>query len=193
MNVGKVISKLRSEKGITQRELAESLGVSNGTIGMWETEKRQPDLNTVKKLSALFGVTTDYLLGLEEYTRPASAKEPSEFALRSKDRILKLLQERQMSEEDLAGSSGVDSEELRPFLHGRRAPSVDDLAKISRALGVSSDYLLGLSDQKCASPEEEKLLQYFRRCDDECKNYLTAKAGVLCVEGISAATPENKK
>ena len=189
---GRKIRQLRKKLGFTQEELGKRLGVIKQTVSNWENNISEPNSETLSKMTLIFDVPIGYLYE-NVFFDTTSTKEPSEFALRSKDRILKLLQERQMSEEDLAGSSGVDSEELRPFLHGRRAPSVDDLAKISRALGVSSDYLLGLSGQKCASPEEEKLLQYFRRCDDECKNYLTAKAGVLCVEGISAAMPESKK
>ena len=41
-------------------------------------------------------------------------------------------------------------------------------------------------EEKRLSSDEESLLQLFNKCDDQCKNYLIAKAGVLCVEGISA-------
>ena len=50
MEIGKIISQLRNDKGLNQRELAIHLGVSNGAIGMWETGKRQPDLETIKKI-----------------------------------------------------------------------------------------------------------------------------------------------
>lgn len=64
MKIGKMISKLRMEKDLSQRELASLLGVSNGAIGMWETGKRQPDLDTIKKIATLFKVPTDYILGV---------------------------------------------------------------------------------------------------------------------------------
>lgn len=64
MEIGKMISKLRTEKDLSQRELASILGVSNGAIGMWETGKRQPDLDTIKKIATFFKVPTDYLLGV---------------------------------------------------------------------------------------------------------------------------------
>lgn len=63
MEFGKIISKLRAEKELNQRELASLLGVSSGAIGMWETGKRQPDLDTVKKIADVFNVSIDYLLG----------------------------------------------------------------------------------------------------------------------------------
>ena len=50
MEIGKMISRLRNERGLNQRDFAKFLGVSNGAIGMWETGKRQPDLETIKNL-----------------------------------------------------------------------------------------------------------------------------------------------
>ena len=47
----------------TQVSLAETLGVSKGTVAMWETGKRTPDFETLIRLSDLFDVRTDYILG----------------------------------------------------------------------------------------------------------------------------------
>ena len=57
------LRKLRRLNNLTQTELSKLLNVSNGTIAMWETDKRQPDIDTLKKLANFFNVTTDYLLG----------------------------------------------------------------------------------------------------------------------------------
>ena len=54
---------LRKKHGYTQVSLAETLGVSKGTVAMWETGKRTPDFETLIKLSDLFDVCTDYILG----------------------------------------------------------------------------------------------------------------------------------
>lgn len=62
MKVGHIISKLRYEKGYSQIELAEKIGVTKGAIGMYETDKRKPNYDILIKLADLFGVTTDYLL-----------------------------------------------------------------------------------------------------------------------------------
>ena len=60
--------------------------------------------------------------------------------------------------------------------------------------GISTDYLLDVSQRKRITAEEEMLLQSFNRCNDECKSYLIAKAGVLSVEGLSAvAAVESSK
>lgn len=60
------LRQLRREKNLTQLELSKSLNVSNGTIAMWETNKRQPDLETIKNLASFFNVSVDYLMGIEK-------------------------------------------------------------------------------------------------------------------------------
>lgn len=66
MELGNVIAQLRNQKELNQRELAQSLGVSNGAVAMWETNKRQPDIEMLKKISNFFHVSVDYLLGIEK-------------------------------------------------------------------------------------------------------------------------------
>lgn len=63
MEFGIILAKLRIEKGISQKDLAAILEVSQGVISMWETHKRLPDFITIKKIAQYFGVSTDYLFG----------------------------------------------------------------------------------------------------------------------------------
>lgn len=57
------LKSLRKKYGYTQFSLAETLGVSKETVAMWETGKRTPDFETLIRLSDLFDVRTDYILG----------------------------------------------------------------------------------------------------------------------------------
>ena len=59
------IKKLRKAKGLTQIQFAQEFNVANGTVGMWETGKREPDLDTTQRIADFFGVTMDELLGRE--------------------------------------------------------------------------------------------------------------------------------
>lgn len=59
--LGDNIKELRNNKGIYQQELADALSVSKSTVAMWETNKREPDLNMIKKIAAFFNVSIDYL------------------------------------------------------------------------------------------------------------------------------------
>lgn len=63
MELGNILAQLRKEKKLSQRELAISLGVSNGAVAMWETNRRQPDLEMLIKIAHFYNVSIDYLLG----------------------------------------------------------------------------------------------------------------------------------
>ena len=45
IKTGRLLAKLRKEKGLTQREVADALGISNKTISKWETGLGCPDLS----------------------------------------------------------------------------------------------------------------------------------------------------
>ena len=62
--IGRRIKELRTEKGLTQQELAEILNVSSMSISFYENEQRKPDSDFIISVSKYFGVSTDYLLGL---------------------------------------------------------------------------------------------------------------------------------
>jgi len=62
-----VLKKLRNSKNLSQEDLANIIGVSKSTIGMYEQGKRMPKADaTLKKLADYFNVSIDYLLGLSE-------------------------------------------------------------------------------------------------------------------------------
>ena len=65
----KRLKQLRKQQNLTQTELANLLNLSHGAIAMWETDKRQPDNDTLVRLANFFNVSVDYLLGLsnQEY------------------------------------------------------------------------------------------------------------------------------
>ncbi len=60
------IKKLRQENHMTQEELAKRIGVSKAMVSAYETEIRYPSYDVLIKLSATFGVSTDFLLGIEK-------------------------------------------------------------------------------------------------------------------------------
>lgn len=62
------LKELRKQNGYTQVALAEALGVSKGTVAMWETGKRKPDFEMLNELSDLFDRRMDYILGYSDDT-----------------------------------------------------------------------------------------------------------------------------
>lgn len=61
-SVGKNIKKLRSEKGITQEQLAERLHVTRQAVSNWETGKTQPDIETLSMMAECFEITVEELI-----------------------------------------------------------------------------------------------------------------------------------
>ena len=61
--IKEILKELRNNKGISQREFAQMLGVSQQTVGSWEVGRTEPDNNMLKQIADYFNVTTDYLLG----------------------------------------------------------------------------------------------------------------------------------
>lgn len=59
------IKQLRTERNITQVELAKSLSVSKQSVSNWENDNIQPSIDMLVKIAAYFSVSTDYLLGLD--------------------------------------------------------------------------------------------------------------------------------
>ena len=59
------LKELRDRAKITQADLAKALNVAPSTVGMWEQGRNEPSYEMLKKLSAIFNVTTDYLLNNE--------------------------------------------------------------------------------------------------------------------------------
>ncbi len=62
--IGCIISELRKDKKITQKELADIMNVSKGMISHYESGRNVPPLDLLIKLSKYFEVPVDYLLGL---------------------------------------------------------------------------------------------------------------------------------
>ena len=63
MNYADRIKELRKANGYTQITLADALGVSKGTVAMWETGKRAPGYEVINQLSDMFDRRIDYILG----------------------------------------------------------------------------------------------------------------------------------
>lgn len=65
--LGDNIKNLREEANLTQADLAKLLNVSPSTVGMWEQNRRSPDTEFLKKLTTIFNVSSDYLLGISMF------------------------------------------------------------------------------------------------------------------------------
>lgn len=74
--IGWRIKTLRKRRGLTQDQLAEQAGVTSQAVSKWENDISCPDISVLPQLAAIFGVTTDVLLG----TAPFPEEEPQDDA-----------------------------------------------------------------------------------------------------------------
>ena len=66
MHIAKNLRRLRLDKGLTQEELAERIGVTGQAVSKWEREECYPDITLLPGLANCFNVTVDELLGMAE-------------------------------------------------------------------------------------------------------------------------------
>ena len=63
--MGEIISALRKEKGMTQRDLAEKLNVSDKAVSKWERNVACPDIQNIPKLAEILGISVDELINAQ--------------------------------------------------------------------------------------------------------------------------------
>ncbi len=66
MDFGNKLKELRTQAGLTQKQLADQIGITKSVVSFYELRERTPSPDILVKLAAVFHVSTDYLLGIEK-------------------------------------------------------------------------------------------------------------------------------
>lgn len=66
IKIGERLKELRKSKGWTQVQVATKMGLTDSVISFYERQERAPSPEVLVKFSELYGVSTDYLLGVEK-------------------------------------------------------------------------------------------------------------------------------
>ena len=93
INIARNIARLRREKGLTQEDLANYIGVSKASVSKWETGQSYPDITFLPQLATLFNISIDELMGYEpqmsmEDIRKLYVKLSADFASEPFDEVL---------------------------------------------------------------------------------------------------------
>lgn len=121
---------LRQRSGMSQQELADRSGCSRSAIGMYETGKREPDLETLEAFADIFNVDMDFLTGREE---------SNEWSVRFRKKLSEMIDT--CNCDDLR-DAGLDLNELRLVADGSSKLTFDYACAIADAFGVSFDFML---------------------------------------------------
>ncbi len=76
MTIGTKIQNLRKQRGMSQEQLAEALGVSRQAVSKWEAEQSVPDIDKIISICDYFGVTSDYILRNAELPQTEPQSDP---------------------------------------------------------------------------------------------------------------------
>lgn len=79
-SMGETISTLRREKGLTQKELADMLNITDKAVSKWERDISCPDTQTIPKLAEILEVSIDELMNAK--TVPATGHKGSEYLIK---------------------------------------------------------------------------------------------------------------
>ena len=132
------LRRLLKDKGETQQELADYLGCTRQMISYYSDGSSSPNVRTIVKIAEYFNVTTDYLLGVKSEAK--SEKNKSVFACRLSALSIGKTQK------EIGDALGVSRATIGYYQNDERHPDIIALARIARYFGVSSDYLIGLTD-----------------------------------------------
>ena len=130
--VGRNIRSIREQAGLSQRDFAEGFDVSAGAVGMWETGKRQPDLNMLIQIAQFGGTTLDDLV-TKDLTPPVPLYVRNMVSLRKK---------RGYSQGELATVLGLQSASSIDLVEsGKCELPVSKLVHLAEFFGVTMDQI----------------------------------------------------
>lgn len=92
--IGRFISSMRKEKGLTQRQLADELGISDKTVSKWETGKGLPEVALMLPLCEILNITVYELLCGEKLAE-------ADYKQKAEETIMNLIQEKEQSKKNI--------------------------------------------------------------------------------------------
>jgi len=131
-----MLKQLREEKSLSQKDIAEYLGLTRQAVASYELAKREPDYDVLKKLADYFGVSVDYLLGR------VKCKDVNAITVgRNIDLIRGNMTFKEMSE-SISKKMGtiIFPEMLELYARGERMPFSATLKIIARYAGVRETF-----------------------------------------------------
>lgn len=144
IKIGKFIERALNEKGVSQKEIADVLGVAPNIISYFCHDKRIPNTQQVLEIANYLNVSTDYLLGYGEEIPPSTFTE----------RLTNLRKEKKLKQEELAKNIGITRQSISHYENGSADPPIKVIVEYAKFFGVSADYLLGLSTSRTNIEED---------------------------------------
>lgn len=165
LKIGAAIKKLRTERGITQEELANRMGVSFQAVSKWETNATTPDIAILPQLALFFGVSIDTLFSMnkDDYIERISKMIRDEYSIAPEnflwaERYLKGL----LSEEKQNNNARILLVELYEHRENRDSLMCGRLCEEGLLIEPSNIALIGkLTRIREKRDESDRLIDFF--------------------------------
>ena len=145
--LGDTICKLRKEMNYSQEYLGKLLNVSASSIGMYEQNRRIPNIETLISMCKIFSVSSDYLLAISynrnQYEKPQNGNQTS-----ISQRILFLMEENELDIPFVSSVTKIQRQRLENILNAMKSPNITEVISLAEYFGTTSDYILCLTDYK---------------------------------------------
>ena len=175
MSFAKILTDLRKEKNMSAKNLAALLGFSNNVIYEWEHGRCEPNIDSLKKLSKIFDVSIDYLLGASSEIGTSSfVDETLANEIYPLNNLLLLRKERNLTQLEVAKAIKTTQSNSGRWEKGVNEPAYTYLIALADFFNCSLDYLVGREDDlgnittstlapaETLSADEKTMLNSFR-------------------------------
>lgn len=126
------LKELRIKNNLTLDDIEANIDIKRGTYSNYENNKTEPKIETWKKLAEFYGVSPDYLMGLNS----------NDFG----SRIKELRKDKGISQAELAEKAGVSRQAISFYEKEKRHPKIETWQKIACALNTNVSYARGEID-----------------------------------------------
>ena len=167
------LKELRKENHLTQVEMAIKLGTSQPAYQVWEAGRREPNLESLKKLAKVLNTSPNYLLGYNQ-TESIAKAIPQENAF--PERLKELRKMANLTQIEIAEALNISQPAYVEWEKGRTQPTLDKVPLIAKVLNASIDYLLQ------GAPNESRLANFQGKTLGERLVFLRKNAGLTQAE-----------
>lgn len=131
--IAEKISYFRTNKGLTQEQLASLLGVSKQSVSNWETGLKFPRFKFISELANIFNVSVTELVSNDSTT------SDSDLSIFIGNKIKVLRETNGLTQDDLATNLGLTRQSISRYETGERKVSLDILYDLAKTFSVSMD------------------------------------------------------
>lgn len=147
MEYGEKMKDIRFEFEIKQKDMADILGVARSTYNQYEQQYDIIPLKILNEFCNYFNISIDYILGFTEDRQYDDTKKEINLKI-SGQRLRKLRRENKLTQQELANKFKIANSTISLYERGHKLISTATLYSIAKLFNISTDYILGKTEQK---------------------------------------------